>query len=393
VQMVTELRGLGCTIVYAGLNSVIIATGKNVAEQAEGYMAYTLDSLKSNDVFDFIDFEITSTWESLLFMDKANYGGVTQVPTADQANGLDNGSTPQLQIDSNWNLADFLPEAVQNEFLVLVSEYIYMQLRADDETEGEPVEGQKAKRGLREHYSAKVLDILEGMKLGLGSSKESGSTAERDDMDVEQEEEESVPTAITLVKTQDVDPALQFANFFCHILSLDPAHAQETMLLRRNLLKLLGVREFGEDAKFENPCVSFTLPDVICSFCNFNKDLDLCRDPDLLQRQWNCSSCGQAYNKSHIECTLVEIAQQRATRYQLQDLRCTKCKMIKADNMSAQCSCSGEYTCTESAEELQDSLQTLHRISKYHEFAWLEEVCEWLLKENHMEQAEEMEVA
>ena len=75
----------------------------------------------------------------------------------------------------------------------------------------------------------------------------------------------------------------------------------------------------------------------------------------------------------------MEIAQQRATRYQLQDVRCSKCKMIKPDNISTCCSCSGEYVCVESAEELEESLETLHRISKYHDFHWLEETCEWLL--------------
>jgi hypothetical protein len=38
--------------------------------------------------------------------------------------------------------------------------------------------------------------------------------------------------------------------------------------------------------------------------------------------------------------------------YQVQDLRCEKCKHIKADNMSEVCTnCSGKFVCLRSAED------------------------------------------
>ena len=39
---------------------------------------------------------------------------------------------------------------------------------------------------------------------------------------------------------------------------------REPRLMRRQLLKLLHVREFGPDAQFKEMCLGFTLPDVIC---------------------------------------------------------------------------------------------------------------------------------
>lgn len=50
-------------------------------------------------------------------------------------------------------------------------------------------------------------------------------------------------------------------------------------LFRRDLLKLIGVREFSEEAIFQDPCQSFVLPEVICESCNSCRDIDLCRDP------------------------------------------------------------------------------------------------------------------
>lgn len=405
VQLVTELRGLGCEIVYADFNSVIISTGKVLTEQAEGYMAYIFDTLKSNEIFDFVDFEISRSWQSLLFMDKANHGGVdtaSEAPPAVAAEMVEGKQPPpaapsgaDMSISSNWHLAEYLPTEVQNDFLTLVSQFIYMHFKGDSDAPPTEAEegGYMAPISLQEHFTPKLLTVVEAMKLGAYDSARASSRKDGDPM--EEDDADAAPdTAIELApmrKTDPQEPALEFVIFFCKILSLDRRLEHETMLLRRNLLKMLQVREFNQEACFENPCLTFILPDVICSFCNFNKDLDLCRDPDLLNHNWSCSSCSQPYNRAQIESTLVEIAQTRTTRYQLQDLRCSKCNLIKPDNLSAVCACAGNYVCTESAEELQQALRTLHQIADYHDFNWLLEVCEWLLDMEPMQEQEAVE--
>lgn len=39
-----------------------------------------------------------------------------------------------------------------------------------------------------------------------------------------------------------------------------------SQVMRKNLLKLVHVREFSAEAAFEDPCRSFTLPNVICRY-------------------------------------------------------------------------------------------------------------------------------
>jgi len=49
-------------------------------------------------------------------------------------------------------------------------------------------------------------------------------------------------------------PALAFTRGVCEVLGLDSTVTEEVAILRRNLLRLIQVREFGDDAAFKvNP--------------------------------------------------------------------------------------------------------------------------------------------
>ena len=67
------------------------------------------------------------------------------------------------------------------------------------------------------------------------------------------------------------------------VLSLDANIVNQVNKLKRDLLRLVDVGEFSEDAQFRDPCQSYVLPEVICHHCNFCRDLDLCKDPSMAQ--------------------------------------------------------------------------------------------------------------
>lgn len=104
-------------------------------------------------------------------------------------------------------------------------------------------------------------------------------------------------------------------------------------LMRRNLLRLVHVREFSTEAVFRDPCLSFTLPNVICTYCNDCRDLDLCRDPLLLRREWRCATpdCAHPYDRQWVENALLQIVRQRSRMFQLQDLKCRKCRQVRGN--------------------------------------------------------------
>ncbi len=67
------------------------------------------------------------------------------------------------------------------------------------------------------------------------------------------------------------------------VLSLDASIVNQVNKLKRDLLRLVDIGEFSEDAQFRDPCKSYILPEVICHHCNFCRDLDLCKDPAVSQ--------------------------------------------------------------------------------------------------------------
>lgn len=65
--------------------------------------------------------------------------------------------------------------------------------------------------------------------------------------------------------------------------------ATQVETLRKQALAEVGVRQFSAEGLYRDPCVSFVLPDVICTFCNLCRDLDLCRDSRLMDEDEVCA--------------------------------------------------------------------------------------------------------
>lgn len=86
-----------------------------------------------------------------------------------------------------------------------------------------------------------------------------------------------------LTSAQKAVPSSQLFLLSVQVLSLDANIVNQVNKLKRDLLRLVDVGEFSEDAQFRDPCNSYILPEVICHHCNFCRDLDLCRDPSVAQ--------------------------------------------------------------------------------------------------------------
>uniref|UniRef100_A0A0R0HLB0 DNA polymerase epsilon catalytic subunit n=1 Tax=Glycine max TaxID=3847 RepID=A0A0R0HLB0_SOYBN len=390
--LLAEFRKLGAMIVFANFTKIVIDTGKYDLSRAKAYCDSLLRTIQSRsvfqkDLFEWVELEPLQFWCSLLFMDQYNYGGI---PTkSDEA--LNDES--QVDIISSWNIAEYLPKKIQDHFVFIVSQFMYIpwnyakkqaQIRASlqngdsctpsinigaaEAFESEVTEFTKDQ--ISSYFTHKLLGIVHDIGLhmkGMNRSENNQSTS-------------GLPQL-----TGDVhrgDASLEFIKHVCAVLALDHSVQHEVLVLRKNLLKYVDVKEFAPEAKFHGPCHSFVLSNVICSYCNDCRDLDLCRDSALLTEEWRCAvpQCGQPYDREVMENALLQTVRQRERLYQLQDLVCTRCHQVKAAHLAEQCVCAGSFRCKEDASEFREKMQIFLNIASHQKFQLLEECTSWILE-------------
>lgn len=171
--------------------------------------------------------------------------------------------------------------------------------------------------------------------------------------------------------------ALAFVKSIVAVLSLDESIEDAVTLCRKNALKMLSVPEFGPEATFYEPCVSFALRDVVCECCGDVRDLDLCRDPDLAEGEWACQECENKYDRQWIEMKLCEEVNARVRKQQTQDLKCKRCQRIKVGHVQNRCPCGGLFDTTSKPGELKEGLRVFRNVAKWHEFDVLADVVQF----------------
>jgi DNA polymerase epsilon subunit 1 len=168
------------------------------------------------------------------------------------------------------------------------------------------------------------------------------------------------------------NPALEFIKFACAAFALAKEYQTEVGILKRNLLEVIGVREFADEAVFHNPCEPLKLSCVPCSHCDVIRDIDFCRDQDLLPNnidvthRWLCLSCGGEYDRLAIEFTLIGVVRGLERLFAQQDLKCSKCRQIQSDNVSRYCQCSGAYQFTMVKGDIRRKLRTIVNVAIVH---------------------------
>ncbi|PON38200.1 DNA-directed DNA polymerase [Parasponia andersonii] len=385
--LLAELRKLGANIIFANFSKVIIDTGKFDLSGAKAYCDSLLKTLQTRDLFEWIELEPLQFWHSLLFMDQYNYGGIPS--RADESMHDES----EVDIISSWNIAEYLPKKIQDYFVFIVSQFLYIPwnyakkqaanraslqdgisctpsitVSAAENFESHLTEYLKGQ--ISSYFTEKLLGIVRDTILHMKELSRS-------------ENEKSTSSGMTQLfsNANKGDAALEFIKHVCAVLALDQSVQHDVLVMRKNLLKYVRVREFAPEAEFSDPCPSFVLPNVICSYCNDCRDLDLCRDSALLAQDWRCAvpQCGQPYNREVMENSLLQIIRQRERLYHVQDLVCQRCRQVKAAHLAEQCACAGSYRCKEDVTEFHRKMQIFLNIATRQKFQLLEQCTSWIL--------------
>jgi len=437
--LLAELRKLQVEVVYADMRRVIIATGKHDLASASACVEGLKTALHQRELFSWLQLDRINQWHSLLFKGPFDYAGIKASTLPGESQWVDSLAPNDSQLDPlamgdgegaldmHWNIARFLPEAIQDHFHAIVGEFLLLPWKhekeeddplrgrtpvrfrimsdsddSDDENSDSeqvapaaavpptPAAGHNARdldrleedktiwleKQLETHFGPKLLRYAQEIQRVLGLAGPRSPP----------EHQFPSPPGAHLSKKMRGTPALAFVKTVIAVLSLDARLAGPVALLRRNALKIIRVAEFAPEAEFAEPCVSYTLQDVICTACSDCRDLDLCRDPDLAAGQWMCTArldehgppCGQPYDKQWIEGALLTEINERVRKYQLQDLKCVRDGRVKVGHLANRCPCGGVFACSVADGALSDDLRVFSNIAEAHDFKILSETVEWM---------------
>ena len=82
---------------------------------------------------------------------------------------------------------------------------------------------------------------------------------------------------------------------------------------------------------------------------------------------WLCPSCSQEYDRDLIQSQLLGILHQQIMSFQLQDLKCSKCNMVKGDHLSRECACAGSYQVVVPRTAVLQKAKTLLNVARFHQ--------------------------
>ncbi|KAG0453679.1 hypothetical protein HPP92_024983 [Vanilla planifolia] len=391
--LLAELRKLGATIIFADFSKIIIDTGKIDLLAGFAYCDCLIKTLQTRDLFEWIELEPLHFWHSLLFMDQYNYGGIQAKSSKDvDVECIDDAS--QVDIVSSWSIADYLPKVTQDHFVLIVSEFLYLPwkfskeyIAIDKSKRDSTMSTQSITVSAAETLEASVTNYLKEQISNHFSEKllrivcDTLHHFKTKNNDIDNVEDDGFKH-FNASHSNRGNAALEFIKHVCAVLALDQNVQHDILRMRKNLLKLVRVKEFAPEAQFHDPCPSFTLPNVICSYCNDCRDLDLCRDPALWENEWCCAvpHCGQPYDREKMENALFQIVRQRERLYHLQDLACLRCRQIKAAHLAEQCACGGLFRCTEDSSMFLSKMKVLHNIAIRQKFQLLNDCTSWILE-------------
>ncbi|KAK8641366.1 hypothetical protein V6N13_010775 [Hibiscus sabdariffa] len=234
-------------------------------------------------------------------LDFSNHGGILA------------GSHENSEVDivSNWNIAQYLLEKIQDHFVLIVSEFLHTSWKYAQE------------------QAANRTSSLDGSLCTPSITITASKSFEAHTVKYLKDQISSYFTEKLLGVVRDF---VLHMKGFCAILALDHSVQHDVLVLRKNLLKYAHIKEFAPEAEFYDPCPPFILPNVICSYCNDRRDLDLCRDSALLADEWCCAvpQCGQGYDWEMMENKLLQTIRQRENCI-ICEIQCAvRCRQVKA---------------------------------------------------------------
>ncbi|SZF01166.1 unnamed protein product [Blumeria hordei] len=372
-QLMNDFRKVGCHVIFASPNRLLLQTTKSEVGNAYSYSQYILKSIKARSLFHFLDLEVKEYWNYLVWYDEYNYGGKA-------CSEVSHAPTQNFECIMRWQLSRFLPTSLQPIFHDWIVEFIEMMHKI--KVSQSLVDGAFHLKQSASQEEAGGKQIILGKEFEKPLKRQIVGLMRRQKEEMFHPELASdyVFPVLPGSHLKLSNPVLQLVKSIMQVLSLDKNINMEVRLLRKELLSLFEIREFSAEARFENPSETFKMSQLICDNCTMSRDIDFCRDEDLILAStgellaWSCSFCNQEYNRLSIEESLISMVQGMFSEWCGQDLKCIKCSSIRLNDFTEHCACSGSWSTTLNRDEIIRKLKVLSNVAKTYHLTMLGQV-------------------
>jgi DNA polymerase epsilon subunit 1 len=387
-QLLSEFKRLGSNIIHADFSNILVVTSKTPGA-AYAYAAYITTAVTSHELFQHIVLRNENFYDFLLFMDYTNFCGVV----CEKPEGLPQSSEDGiLPLQTVFNISRFLHPVYQDILLgavrFLVAEMANIKIKNNNHTRSPLKVIQNLSSDFMPSQDASKLKEAEDSRTFI-TQRLTRRLLQITSRVVNQHRDAAMQRLLASPQwrfpalpgsyLELTDPPLEFVKFLCAALSpASKEYGTELGILRRNLLELVGVKEFSEKAKFKDPCESLKLPMVVCESCDDVRDFDFCRDPELIPTtdpdgnpmvagRWQpvCTSCGAPYSKLALELSLIDYLDASVETYNSQDLTCKKCKLVMDTNLGMRCLCVGDWEGRIGKGEVKRKILTMEGVAKF----------------------------
>ncbi|MCJ1294308.1 DNA polymerase epsilon catalytic subunit [Xylographa carneopallida] len=393
-QLMMDFKRVGSHVIFANTNRLLLQTTKAEVGNAYAYSQYILKSIKAKPLFHFLDLEIKEYWDYLVWYDEFNYGGkaCSEVVAA---------NVQPLDTIMHWQLSTFLPSIYQPIFHDWVVEFVdlmhslkrHQPISCQPEkfprsaqlpikSDLNPEDDDSASAFATDFLAASIAKPLKRQIIALLSRHR----AEIAHPSLASDHTYPLLPGSHLSTYTTTSPVLQLVKSLTHVFALDRALNLPVRVLRKDLLALFDVREFSPAARFENPSASLRLYAIVCAECTAVRDLELCRDEDLLptaaevSKPWRCSHCAAEYPRLALEEQLIARVQKTLVQWATQDVRCSKCRRTRVNEFMEHCGCSGVWVGTMNREKVVRDLSIMDRVAVNYGLKMLEGVVAGILR-------------
>ncbi|KAK5661819.1 hypothetical protein OQA88_9921 [Cercophora sp. LCS_1] len=406
LQLMADFRRVGSQVIYASANRLLLQTTKSEVGNAYAYSQYILKSIKGKPLFHFIDLEIKEYWDYLVWYDEFNYGGKACQEVVER-------DEQDLQMIMHWQMSTFLPVRLQPIFSDWVVEFIQLMHGIKRPSNGSDPNSTPRLTQLPAQSTEAVGQLVLGKSFEKPLKKEISAlinAQKRELLHPELASDYSFPDlpgsylpqlAPTALRARPEDgagtkrtgraaanPVLELVKALMQVLSLDKNINLEARLLRKELLAMFDVREFSKDGAFQNPSESLKITQLSCDSCTMARDLDLCRDEDLMpdagtsgegagaNAQWRCPHCESEYDRNAIEERLVADVEALVVQWTTQDLKCVKCGALRVNEFMEHCTCSGDWGESVKREDMMRRLRVYGNVARFYGLRMLRDVVD-----------------